>query len=227
MTMKITAAISLINLFLLFGATPITAAIRGSKASRRSAARNGLLGATPTAEGSTIAIADLSFVDPLAEGVPTEGFVAVTVAAKAGKSEAPTDKPSLAPSASPSLSSQPSDKPSLSPSTSSQPSSQPSLSPSVSSQPSDQPSLSPSISTQPSSEPSLAPSVSSQPSDQPSLSPSISTQPSDEPSLSPSTSSQPSSNPSTQVYLHLSQLSPQWSLACHPLYRLNHHLSPV
>eukprot|EP00984_Skeletonema_dohrnii_P020468 scaffold9984_cov148-Skeletonema_dohrnii-CCMP3373.AAC.19 len=184
--MKIATAAA--ALFLFFGATPITAKIGGSKASKtsrdggksgkanlRSAALSVLLDAdaAPIAdsfsiartEAPTAATAALSSLSD-SDGAPlAEGFVNVAAmgSSKSGKSESPTSKPSL----SPSVSHQPSSAPSLSPSVSAQPSSAPSLSPSVSSQPSSKPSLSPSVSAQPSSKPSLSPSVSAQPSSAP------------------------------------------------------------
>ncbi|KAK1734930.1 hypothetical protein QTG54_014390 [Skeletonema marinoi] len=146
--MKITTTAAALSL--LFSATPITAEIRGSKASRRSAALSGLLDATDAQITEGFAIAAVAAGSKGSKAAPTASPREVTPVPS-------TADPSTSPSSSPTISFQPSAKPSLTPSLSTSPTSEPSLNPSVSRQPSSKPSLTPSVST----EPSLAPSKAS------------------------------------------------------------------
>eukprot|EP00984_Skeletonema_dohrnii_P003674 scaffold1271_cov149-Skeletonema_dohrnii-CCMP3373.AAC.4 len=110
--MKITTTAAALSLS--FSANPITAEIRGSKASRRSAALSGLLNA---------------------DAHITEGSV---IAAEAGSKSSKADNPAASPTEvtpAPSTA-DPSTSPSSSPTISFQPTSQPSLTPFVSAQPS-------------------------------------------------------------------------------------------
>jgi len=216
--MKITTAAAL---SLLFSATPITADIRGSKASRRSAALSGLLDAdAQITEGFAIA----------AEAGSKSSKAAPTGSPREQTPVPSTADPSTSPSSSPTVSHQPSAKPSLTPTVSAQPSAKPSLSPSVSAEPSFAPSKA-SKATQRSAalsdlldadapmaegsaiaaeagsksskaaptgsprEQTPAPST-ADPSTSPSSSPTISFQPTSQPSLTPSVSAQPSLAPS-------------------------------
>jgi hypothetical protein len=115
-SMKITTAAAL---SLLFSATPITADIRGSKATQRSAALSDLLDAdAPMAEGSAIA----------AEAGSKSSKAAPTGSPREQTPAPSTADPSTSPSSSPTISFQPTSQPSLTPSVSAQPSLAPSKS---------------------------------------------------------------------------------------------------
>ena len=113
-SMKITTAAAI---SLLFSATPITADIRGSKASRRSAALSGLLDAdAQITEGFAIA----------AEAGSKSSKAAPTGSPREQTPVPSTADPSTSPSSSPTVSHQPSAKPSLTPTVSAEPSFAPS-----------------------------------------------------------------------------------------------------